>query len=168
MGSTDTDSTSELHKLYVEENLYVACAGRIELASEIISLFKQELAKLPSRIHGAIWTALNKAVHEHRMTHFQWDVIAPRHMFTPGEVFEKQHDKIIEEWQNYDLGLDMLVGTFHHSGLALLYLVGQVYDAQGQIAPGLVHSYAYPGFATIGTGGQMPIFGLTSATNTWG
>jgi hypothetical protein len=76
MGSTETDSTSELHKLYIEDkdNLYVACAGTVEMAAEVISLFKQGIAKVASRTHGAIWDALNKAVHEHRMTHFTWDV----------------------------------------------------------------------------------------------
>src|SRR6267154_3425794 len=67
MGSTDTDSTPELHKLCVEDDIYAVCAGKVEFASEIISVFKQELAQIPSRTLGNVWEALNRAVHEHRM-----------------------------------------------------------------------------------------------------
>ncbi len=155
MGSTETDSTPELHKLYVEDGLYVVCAGRVEMASEVVSMFQEELKKIPVRAHGNIWEALNRAVHEHRMSHFQWDVVAARHMFTPGAIFEKEHEKIMEEWQNYDVGLQMLVGTFHHSGMALLYYVGPVYERAGW-----VHFDQFPGFATIGSGSQNANFWL--------
>lgn len=150
MGSTDTDSTSELHKLYVEENLYVACAGKVEMASEVISLFKQELAqKTPeaSRTTGDIWDALNRAVHAHRMMHFRWDVIAPNYMFTEGTMFESDHPKVIKDWQEYDPGIQLLVGTFHPSGVALLYYIGQF-----EGTPGWVFNCQFPGYCTIGTG----------------
>jgi hypothetical protein len=60
MGSTETDSTPELHKLYVEDDVYAVCAGKVELASEVISIFKQELKGLTSRTYGQIYEALNK------------------------------------------------------------------------------------------------------------
>ena len=149
MGSTETDSTPELHKLYVEgkENLFVVCAGRVELASEVVSMFQRKMSNLPERSHGNIWNALNEAVHDHRMEHFRWDVVAARHSFSPGAVLQSQHDKLIEDWQSYDPGLQMIVGTFDDSSMALLYYVGQLYDV-----PGWVHSCEFPGFATIGSG----------------
>jgi hypothetical protein len=82
-------------------------------------------------------------------------------MFMPGKLLEEQHPKVMEDWQQYDVGLWMIVGTFHDCGTALLYQVGQFWDASGQsVMPGLVHSYAYPGYATIGTGGVNANFWL--------
>jgi hypothetical protein len=147
MGSHETDSTPELHKLFIDDNLYVACAGNIEFASEVISIFKQELEKLEKRTYGSIWNALNVAVHEHRMEHFRWDVIASKYSFSPGEVLATQQDNIMAEWQRYDPGIQLLVSTFHHSGIALLFSVQQF-----EGVPGWVHTWAYPGFHSIGSG----------------
>jgi hypothetical protein len=148
MGSTETDSTPELHKLYIEDNLYVACAGNIEMASEVISLFKQQIASQPDpKTTGGIWDALNSAVHEHRITHFRWDVIAPKYSFTNGAIFEGDHPNIVRDWQEYDTGLQLLVGTFHPSGMALLYYVGRCADTFQQVFP-----IQFPGHWSIGTG----------------
>lgn len=135
MGSTDTDSTSELHKLYVDDGVYAVCAGKVEFASEVISILQQELKELPSRRHGLIYEALNKAVHEHRMSHFRWDVMAARYSFMPGAILESQQQAVVDEWQRYNSGLQMLVSIFHHSGLALLFYVGQFEGVSGWVQP---------------------------------
>jgi hypothetical protein len=148
MGSTETDSTPELHKLYVDDDVCAVCAGNVEFGSEVISLLKQELKELPSRRHGLIYEALNKAVHEHRMNHFRWDIIATRYSFTPGAILESQQQAVVDEWQQYDSGIQLLVSVFHHSGLALLFYVGRIDGVNGW-----VHSCQFPGYFTIGTGG---------------
>lgn len=152
MGSTDTDSTPELHKLYVADGIYAACAGKIEFASEVISIFQQELPRIPKRNLGNIWQALNIAVHEHRMAHFKWDCLVPRYLFTPGAVFESQHQNIVNDWQQYDSGIAMLVSVFHESGIPLMFFVGPVEGDSGW-----VHSCQYPGYWAIGAGAQNAI-----------
>lgn len=149
MGSTDTGSTPELHKLYIEENLYVACAGNVEIASEVTSIFKQEMSKIPieSRMSGHVWDALNFAVHQVRIMHFKWDVLAPKYMFTTGEMFEGDHQNAVNDWQQYDLGVELLVGTFHRSGIALLYYVGKLEGNYGSVFP-----CQFPGYWAIGAG----------------
>jgi hypothetical protein len=154
MGSTETDSTAELHKLWIEDNLYAAGAGNLILDEEVISLFKLNLAKVPARTHGHIWDALNRAVLEHLQTHFTWDVLAPKYLFAPGTVFESQKENVTKEWQEYEPQLSMLVGTFHEKGHPLLYLVSR--DENGV----WVHSYPYPGHAVIGSGARNAHFWL--------
>jgi len=155
MGSTDTDSTSELHKLWIEDNLYAAGAGNLTLDEEIISLFKLNLAKVPARTHGNIWDALNKAVYEHLQGHFAWDVLAPKYVFAAGTVFESQKDNVTKEWQDYDPPIAMLIGTFHENGKPLLYLVER--DDNGA----WVHLFPYPGHVAIGAGARNANFWLT-------
>jgi hypothetical protein len=152
MGSTETDSISELHKLCAEDDIYFTCAGSIEFCSEVISIFKQELAKLPSRNLGNIWQALNIAVHEHRQAHFQWDCLVPKYSFAPGQVLESQRQNIVNDWQQYDSGISLLVSVFHHSGIAFLFLVGPIEGANGW-----VHSCQFPGYWAIGSGAQNAI-----------
>jgi hypothetical protein len=151
MGSTDTGSTPELHKLYVADGIYAACAGKIEFASEVISIFQQELVKLPKRNLGNIWQALNVAVHEHRMAHFKWDCLVPRYSFTPGAIFEAQHQNVVNDWQQYDSGIEMLIAVFN-DWLPLLFLVSPLQGVNGW-----VHSCQYPGYWAIGTGAQNAI-----------
>jgi hypothetical protein len=152
MGSTETDSTPELHKLYVDGGVYAACAGKIEFASEVLSIFHQELDKIPIRTLGNIWGALSVAVHEHRRAHFHWDCLVPRYAFQAGAIIEGQQQNVINDWQQYDSGISMLVSVFHKSGIPLLFYVGPV---QGN--DGWVHSCQFPGYCAIGTGAQNAI-----------
>jgi hypothetical protein len=157
MGSTETDSTSELHKIAIEPNerLFMACAGDVALCSDVGSLIKQNVGKLPERSHGHIWEAINKAVHEALMARFHWDVLVPKYVFTPGTIFESQRENLTADWQQYNPDLEMLIGTFHETGIALLYRIGRFY---GSFA--WVHACQYPGHMTIGTGGPNAEFWL--------
>jgi len=152
MGSTDTDSTSELHKLYVEDGIYAVCAGKVEFASEVISIFQQELKSLEKRNFGGIWHSLNVAVHEHRRSHFHWDCLVPKYAFQDGTLLESQQQNVIQDWQQYDSGIEMLVSVFHPNGSPLLFLVGPV-DGNG----GWVHPCQYPGYWAIGSGARNAI-----------
>src|SRR5438132_9860970 len=73
MGSTETDSTDDLHKMYVypEERLVGVCAGHLEMAADLITCIQKEFKELQTRTHGQYMTALNKAVYGHRVQHFQ-------------------------------------------------------------------------------------------------
>jgi hypothetical protein len=157
MGSTDYDSTSELHKICVEkdENLFMACAGDISICNDVGSLVKQNLANLKQRTHGPIWGAINGAVHDALMTHFEWDVLRPKYVFSPGTVFEGQRENVTAEWQNYHPSLEMLIGTFHQNGMALLYLVNRFEGSHAW-----VHLCQYPGHMAIGSGAYNAEFWL--------
>ena len=157
MGSTDTDSTSELHKLAIEkdENLFMACAGDISICQDVGSVIKQNFAKLRRRTHGEIWEAINKAVHEVLQSHFQWDVLRPKYVFASDTVFESQKENVTAEWQAYHPSLEMLIGTFHEDGRALLYLIRRYEESHAW-----VHLCQYPGHMAIGSGSYNAEFWL--------
>jgi hypothetical protein len=146
MGSTDYDSTHQLHKLVFdqENKIYAAVAGRLDVASELPSLVRAELQQ-GQRTHGNIWRALTKAVHKHWSEHFQRDVVLTN--FAIGDqVLEQQHGPMMEAWRKYDPGYQVIFGTFDDHGMAMLYYIGP------SEAPGRVSFVQFPGHCTIGTG----------------
>jgi hypothetical protein len=165
MGSTETDSTSELHKLGIEEDerLFMACAGDISLCNDVGSLIKLNIAAVPKRTHGYIWEAINKAVHEALMGRFRWDVLNPKYVFAPGTIFESQRENVTAEWQNYNPNLEMLVGTFHEKGLALLYVVRRYEGSHAW-----VHLCQFPGHMAIGSGSYNAELSLNSRSQQLG
>ena len=149
MGSTETDSTGELHKMYFfpEEQVFAVCADRLERAADLFPLVRDSLKAIQEpRSHGAMLQALNEAVHKHRSDHFKWDVVFTRYAIG-GQILAERQDRLYEEWGNYDVGAQILLGTFDNEGFARLYYLGQ-FDG----IPGLVHTIAFPGFISIGTG----------------
>jgi hypothetical protein len=157
MGSTDSDSTSELHKICIEkdENLFLACAGDMAICNDVGSLLKENLAKLPQRTHGPIWGAINAAVQDVLQARFHWDVLRPKYVFSPGTIFDNQRENVTAEWQAYHPDLQMLIGTFHQNGMALLYVVNRF---EGSYA--WVHLCQYPGHMAIGSGAYNADFWL--------
>ncbi|HKW96177.1 MAG TPA: hypothetical protein VJN43_00515 [Bryobacteraceae bacterium] len=150
MGSTDTDSTDEVHKMYCypSERLYAVCAGKMEIAGEIFGVIQETLRGLAGpRNHGTIWRSMNRVVHGHRSEHFAFDVVNPRYAMQPGGIPQYSSADIIREWQDYDVRAELLIGTFDDDGKALLYFVGRYYENSA-----LVHAVAFPGYQAIGTG----------------
>jgi hypothetical protein len=149
MGSTETDSTDDLHKMFIEEDirLYAVCANRVERCADLWPGICREFRGLPTRSHGAFQAALNRCVLAHRSQHFQYDIVGPRHMITPGQIPPEEHDRIMEEFQAYDAGAELLVGTFDDDGQAFLYHVGMISNSYG-----LVQLFEFPGYYAIGTG----------------
>jgi hypothetical protein len=66
-----------------------------------------------------------------------------------------KREKFTEEWQNYNPDLAMLIGTFHGSGVALLYLISRNYNGSAW-----VHACQYPGHVSIGSGAYNATFWL--------
>src|SRR5579859_1084146 len=54
MGSTETDSIEELHKLYFDDaaRVHITCAGHVEMASELVPMFIHNIKELSRRSHG--------------------------------------------------------------------------------------------------------------------
>jgi len=157
MGSTDYDSTDDLHKMYVypTEQMYGVCAGNIEMCGEIIDMIRHQFSELTVRNHGTISQAINKAVQGHRTAHFQMDFLFTKRLPVQGttQTPQWQHEKLEKDWEDYDTGANLLVGTFDDRGQALLYYVGEMVDVHG-----LVHMRAFPGFCAIGIGSRNANF----------
>ena len=150
MGSTDTDSTAELHKLFYDRraNVYGVGCGNMDIAAEMFGSISDNLANAPEpRNHGVIWNTLGRVVNGHRSERFMFDVAAPRYMFTPQHIPQTEMKSFLAEWQAYYVGADLLIGTFDYRGMALLYFIGNQENT-----PGLVHLVQFPGYCAIGAG----------------
>ncbi|HEX8816379.1 MAG TPA: hypothetical protein VF753_12835 [Terriglobales bacterium] len=170
MGSTETDSTDALFKMWLDDELkvYAVGAGSLEYGGELFATIQQQLRLADSetitegghhRTHGRFSAVLNKSFSLVRQQHFQWDIVHSKlamPMFGPqsGDV-----EMLRSEWQKFYLNIHMLVATFDHSGMAHLYQIGQLWDANGMI-PKQVHLCLFPGFQVIGTGGENAGFWL--------
>jgi hypothetical protein len=152
MGSTDTDSTDDLHKMLIDSDLkvFAVCANRLERCGDLWPLIQSELKSKNNRSHGQTMDALNRAVHGHRANHFRYDILNTHFSLIDG-VLTGSEEKILEAWERYDPGVEMIVGTFDSAGMALLYKISFEYGADGKRA-GWVSMYEYPGTASIGTG----------------
>jgi hypothetical protein len=150
LGSTECDSTAELRKLYSvpDVQLYAVCAGKMETAGEIVSAIVERLPHLPSRSYGQMWKLLNEVVNGHRAERFRFDVVAPRYELVPGKIQIQDHNDVVREFQEYNSGADLLVGTFDERGMAVLYDVGKMNDGSSA----LVRPVLFPGYYAIGTG----------------
>lgn len=156
MGSFDTDSTDELHKMWINDDLriYAVGAGTLEYSGELFVIIENEIKALESKTHGRISGALNKAFQILRAQHFQWDVGWSK-LSIPiiGQVADA--NKVWEEWQNFRIDVQMLLGTFDDTGQAYLYIIGQ-FEGESKV----VFLSEFPGYATIGTGGPNAQFWL--------
>ncbi|MGB6477236.1 MAG: hypothetical protein WBF04_24545 [Candidatus Sulfotelmatobacter sp.] len=154
MGSTDTDSTDDLHKMFIEEDvrLYAVCANRMEKCADLWPGICREFRGLPIRTHGAFQETLNRVVLGHRAQHFQFDILGPRHTIVPGQMPTMQHEAVMAEFQAYDSGAEMLIGTFDLNGQALLYHIGPLPNSFG-----FVHLCEFPGYMAIGAGAYNAI-----------
>jgi hypothetical protein len=159
MGSTETDSTGDLHKMQFdpEHQIYAVCANRVELAAEMLPLIREEFSKMEGpRSHGNIWMALNLAVWHHRSDHFKWDILNTQFSFSGiGLIPEREQERMIEVWRNYEVPAQLLIGTFDDQGLALLYFLGRLEGLDG-----LVHLMEFPGYFAIGVGSYNANFWL--------
>ncbi len=152
MGSTETDSTAEMHKVFCNRNqhLYAVAAGDIAYAAEIFGAIDEQLKQIPAadKSHGTIWKTMSNTVNGCRSERFQLDVVLPRYAIAPNQVPASEHENIMRDWQEYRLGADMLIATFANSGMAVMYFIGNI-----QGSSGLVHLCQFPGWWAIGSGG---------------
>src|SRR5207248_3214438 len=110
--------------------LFGVCAGRIDMAADLVPVIQTEFRALGLRTHGALMGALNKAAHGHRTQHFQWDVL-PNFSPIPGAVAPDQIPHIMEAWQQYETGAQIIIGTIDEHGQALMYLMARLEGQEG-------------------------------------
>jgi hypothetical protein len=157
MGSTDTDSTDDLHKMFIDEErmLFAVGADRMEKCADLWPCIQKEITSLEKKSHGDLLDAINKAVLGHRRQHFKYDVLYSKYALNE-QFLLAQPDKIQEEWANYDPGAALIVGMFDDIGQALLYLI----QHPGQYGSSWVEPESFPGHAVIGSGGYNASFWL--------
>ena len=153
MGSTETDSTNALSKMFTRGSIHAVGAGSLTVAAEMFSSIADQLDQLQdNRTHGSMWKTLNLAVNGIRSEKFFWEVLRNEHVIeneVMGRIFVDDQASIQAAWKNYYIGADLLLGTFDSAGQALLYYIGRYLDT-----PGLVHLVQFPGHHSIGTGSQ--------------
>lgn len=159
MGSTDTDSTDQLHKMLIDKDrmLFAVCSDRIERCSDLWPVIQKEVDKLKIRTHGNYLEALNKAVLGHRTQHFKYDVLYSRYAMDEQTMLATP-EKIQEEWAVYDSQAAMIVGAFDQHGQALQYIIMNPNHRGG--SGSWVEPTMFPGNAAIGVGAYNADFWL--------
>lgn len=158
MGSTDTDSIDNLHKMLIDENrnLYAVCADRIERCGDLWGVILAEVSALKLRTHGGYLEALNKAVLGHRAQHFKYDVLYSKYTVNDKELMASP-EVIQQEWENYDSRAAMIVGGFDERGQALQYVIMNPHHHGGK---SWVEPTMFPGCTAIGLGAYNATFWL--------
>lgn len=153
MGSTETDSTGELHKINFDRKneLFAVSANDMGCAGELFQVIADFVSQIPTeeKSHGRLWNAISHAVNGYRSEKFNWDVMAPRYAYVPGLVPAPEHENLMREWREYNIGADMLLAAFASNGMALMYYIGLVEGASG-----LVHLWQFPGWCAVGAGSK--------------
>ncbi|HET6841138.1 MAG TPA: hypothetical protein VFK06_05545 [Candidatus Angelobacter sp.] len=182
MGSFDDEySHARLHKLFAfpENDLYVAAADQIDVAAALVPMINFHVSQAPeaTRSHGDIGRAIAQAVFLFRSERFIMTVF-PKYGLPPGSIApdalisassliagmalapEDVREKIQQEWENFNIGCDLLVGAFNCDGYGCLFsLYGQ------DVA---IHTRSFPGFWAIGSGGENAKFWLSYRAHTLG
>jgi len=151
MGSTPTDSTREMHKIYVDERLaiFASGAGHLNVCGELFSSITTGIGSIPRSewTHGLIWKSISDSITGYRREKFERERLPDFVWSTQNRVSEIELREIVAAWQAYELGAEMLIGTFDAQGQALLYHLGRTESAHG-----FLHLVPIPGHYTIGSG----------------
>ena len=147
----------DLHNIFIypDEKVFGVCLGHMEMAEDLLLAIREAFQRLTARKHSAFAEALNQAVLDHRVQHFKCDVL-PSYRFVFGESPLGDQPEVLDAWQRYDIGIQLIVGTFDDGGRALMYTVARMEGICG-----LVHRTLFPGVATIGHGAQSANFWLS-------
>src|SRR5881392_2675542 len=110
MGSTETDSTDALHKMWLDDDLqlYAVGAGVMEYAGELFDTAANAVKNVTKRTHGEISAALNQAYQVIRAQHFQWDVVWSK-LQIPGITQLADVETMRKEWENFHINVHMLM-----------------------------------------------------------
>jgi hypothetical protein len=170
MGSFgDASSHSRLHKLFrfPDVGFYAAACGRIDRAAELTQLIYQNLRTLDSsaRTYGACHQRIALSCFIYKRDRFMLEElpkagIAPSleelvRVVTPGV-----DSALLERWQGYNFGCDLIVGFFDTRGRAHLFCS----DATDLT----LQNCSYPGFAAVGSGADNAMFWLSYRQHTQG
>lgn len=170
MGSNgDEWSTPGLHKIFVnqEERIYIAAADNIDRASELCAMIFKRISALARREHGPILDVLIRTVWDYHRQRSIYEVL-PKYLLTPRDWRRKNLDPTLRqtvatEVMSYNIGCQLVIGTFADSGQALLYRVDGDGLKQGWNWDSTVEFVApcnIPGFTGVGSGARNALFWL--------
>jgi hypothetical protein len=128
MGSFgDEYSHSRLHKRFdlPANKAYIVAAGSIDKASELVPMIDTQLSAIPfkQRTYGNIMEACAMSAFKYKMERFIREIL-PKHGIPPQTydplTASKDILEILEpEWEQFEIGTDLLVGAFSHTGQAI-------------------------------------------------
>jgi Proteasome subunit len=155
----DDYSMNRLHKLFLdpEMNLYTASSGKMDKAVELFKTLTICIREIPlSEGYGRIFSAVHMASDCYKRARFKYDVL-PVYAHPPQSIPDDFDENslgptLLEEWQKFDFGCQMIVGAFDVEGKALLFVI----DGNGE-----VHNCIFPGFTAIGSGANNAMFWLS-------
>lgn len=152
-------SMDRLHKLFADPGigLYCAAAGLMDRAAELfktISLFLRELQGPVG--YGRVFQAVHGACDTYKRMRFRYDVL-PRYAYLIPRLRDDFEERdlsptLLEEWQKFDFGCEMIVSSFDSEGKPYLFAA----DGSGG-----VQNLTFPGFAAIGSGAGQAMFWLS-------
>jgi hypothetical protein len=148
IGSTESNSTDELFKIFMNKNLniYAACADVIERAAEIFPVIERLIGGIPNNVfpdpipddprnkrnHGAIQAALATAAYSYKVQRFQLEVLP---MFAwNGSLSSVDQKLTLGPWQQFNFRSQLIVAAFEENGRGHLYLIAQYEDAPGSFS----------------------------------
>jgi hypothetical protein len=169
MGSFgDEYSHPRLHKRFDlgDNKAYILAAGSIDKAAELVPAIDRALSAVPpdKRTYGDILQAVSMSCFRYKMERFIREV-HPKHGIPP-ETYDpfKASKDVLEildpEWRAFEVGVDLLVGAFSHTGQAHLIV------ASGD--KGTADGVGLPGFSAIGSGFPNAMYWLSHRAHTLG
>ncbi|SRR5579871_2029807 len=182
MGSFSDDySHPRLHKLFdfPESDLYASAAGQIDQAAALMPMINQNISQTPSsqRSFGDIVRGVAQSLFMFKMEKFNLTVlpkyglppasIAPNSTIPPSSLIAGMalvppavQAELEKEWQAFELGCDLIIGAFDHSGQAVMM-------CQYSHEPDL-RNVTFPGYWAIGSGAPNAIFWLSHRAHVLG
>lgn len=177
----DSYSHDRLHKMFrfPENDLYATAADQVDVAAALMPMIDFHVSQAPmeKRSHGDIGRAIAQAIFMFRTERFVMTVfpkygippasIAPAALISPSSLIagfalapSSVHEKIQQEWEQFHIGCDLLIGAFDCEGKGCLFsFLGD--DVT-------VHAKPYPGYWAIGAGEENAKFWLSYRGHTLG
>lgn len=180
MGSFEDEySHPRLHKSFAfpETDLFATAAGHVDQAALLMPMISATLAQTSERSCGDILRGIAQTLFMFKSEIFTLNVlpkyglppasIAPTSSIQPSSLIEAMalappgmREKIENEWNEFTLGCDLIIGAIDKAGQAMLvYLYGQ---------EDVIRNGSFPGYCAIGSGSPNATFWLSKRAHVLG
>jgi hypothetical protein len=150
----DSSSTERLHKIFPGPDTYIVASGNMNYAADLVPRIMKHIDLCPVRKSDAILNAIYTAMFEYHKWRVGREVLS-KYKLSDWEDAEGMRDLIRDECWSFNLGCELIIGTFDVDGRALLYRTSRVAHEEHADSPStLVHVWGevVPGFTVVGTG----------------
>jgi hypothetical protein len=147
-----------------EERVFAVCADIVEHASQLLPLVVELWKHIPERKLNFLEGALTEAVIQYKSYRFYLDVL-PQYGISPRDDWRLVagqmgiFPQVLEQWQNFNIQCDLILGTFDDSNHAHMYLI------QGDCT---VTPITTQGYCAIGSGALAAMFWLSYRQQNFG